>query len=148
MTIREAVAADTPVLLEMGARFITSSSYAGVMAVVPEWQGKVVEALLDQGGCFVLDTVDGVVGMLGLLLGPLPMTGDLAAMECMWWVEPDWRHGRAALALWAHGEAWARAQGATCIQMLQPRGQDALGVLYRRHGYVALETTWHKRLVA
>lgn len=150
MIVRPATEADTPVLLDMGARFIASSSYAAVMAVVPARQAEVVQMLLEQGGCFVLETQDaienGIVGMLGLALGPLPLTGELAAMECMWWVEPGYRQHRAALYLWDVAEDWARSQGAVCIQMLQPHGQEALGVLYRRHGYVPIETTWHKRL--
>jgi hypothetical protein len=146
VTIRTAVESDLPVLLEMGARFIQSSRYAEVMAVVPEQQSRLFEALLDQGGCFVLESAGGIVGMLGLLLGPLPLTGEVAAMECMWWVEPGFRHQRAALDLWAFGEDWAASQGAVSIQMLQPSGQEALGVLYRRRGYVPIETMWHKRL--
>jgi hypothetical protein len=148
MTVRPATEADVPVLIEMGCRFIASSRYAGLMAAVPAQQAQLTATLLAQGGCWVLEGPEGVVGMLGLVLAPLPMTGELAALECMWWVEPGWRHGASALQMWEEGEAWARNQGATCIQMIQPVGQEALGVLYRRRGYVAVETTWQKPLAA
>ena len=144
--VREAEQADMPALLAMGRRFIESSAYAAHMAVVPSRQVEVVETLLAQGGCWVLESPDGtVVGMLGLVLAPLPLTGELAALEAMWWCEPEWR-GHGARQMWWQAEDWAREQGATCIQMIQPVDNVRLGDTYRRAGYVPVETTWHKAL--
>lgn len=148
--VRHATEADVPALLEMGRRFIESSAYADHVAVVPARQVEVIDTLLAQGGCWVLESPDGPgpVGMLGLVLAPLPLTGELAALEAMWWVEPAWRGGQGAKQMWLQAEDWARAEGATCIQMLQPVDQPQLALVYRRAGYAPLETTWHKRLDA
>ena len=148
-SVRVATEADRPALLEMGRRFIESSSYRDHLAVVPQQQSAVIDALLSQGGCWVLDPPPGggsPVGMLGVVLAPLPLTGELAALEAMWWVEPHARGGMGARRMWLHAEDWARAHGAVWMQMLQPADQPLLADVYRRAGYVAVETAWMKRL--
>lgn len=147
LVVRAATEADVPTLLEMGRRFIETSVYREHMAVVPRRQAEVVATMLRQGGCWVLVPADGgsPVGMLGVVLAPLPMTGELAALEAMWWVEPEWR-GRGSLAMWRTAEQWAYAQGAVWVQMLQPVDQVALGAVYRRRGYAPIEVAWMKRI--
>lgn len=146
MTVRHAGDYDRPILLEMGRHFIDSTSYQATTPVRPEHLDAVVTALLAQGGCWVLEREGWVVGMLGVLLGPLPLTGEPCAMEVMWWVEPGARRsGQGAVALWHLAEEWARTQGAVGMQMLQPVDNPRLALLYARRGYTAVETTWYRR---
>jgi GNAT superfamily N-acetyltransferase len=146
--IRLATSADTADLVRMGLQFIAESGYRGLVTPSVDAQRAVVELLLEQGGCWVAVAGDQVVGMFGVALTPLPVTGELAGVEMMWWLDPQWRRGTLAMRLWMTGETWARDHGALWFQMIQPYGDERTGVLYRRRGYVPLESTWTKRLAA
>lgn len=143
--VRLAGEMDRRVLLDMGKRFIASTSYHATTPVRAERLNEVVTALLHQGGCWVLEHDEWVVGMLGVLIAPVPLTGEPCAMEVMWWVEPDYRGRGGALQMWHAAEAWAEAHGATAMQMLQPVDNAGLATLYGRRGYVPIETVWYRR---
>jgi len=83
-----------------------------------------------------------------IALTPLPVSGELAGVELFWWLDPQWRRGTTAVRLLELGETWAFANGAVWLQMIQPIGNDRLAEFYRRRGFLALETTWQKRLAA
>jgi GNAT superfamily N-acetyltransferase len=157
-TIRPATSADRAELVRMGLQFIAESGYRGLLTPNVEAQEAVVDVLLEQGGVWVAEVpftgfvgnalLTPIVGMLGIALTPLPVSGELAGVELFWWLDPQWRRGRLALRLLETGEAWARAQGAIWLQMIQPIGNDRLAEFYRRRGYIALETIHQKRLAA
>ncbi|HEV8474583.1 MAG TPA: GNAT family N-acetyltransferase [Methylomirabilota bacterium] len=147
--IRPATAADTADLVRMGLQFIAESGYRGLLTPNPEAQGACIAVLLEQGGCWVVVAgADAIVGMLGIALTPLPVSGELAGVELMWWLDPQWRRGTLGVRLLQVGEAWACAQGAIWLQMIQPVGNVRLGEFYRRRGYAPIESTWQKRLAA
>lgn len=147
--IRLATLEDKPELVRMGCQFIAESSYRGLITPRVEAQERVVDVLLEQGGCWIVETFGGaVVGMLGIALTPLPVSLELAGVELFWWLDPEWRRGTLAVRLLKTGEAWALEQGAIWFQMIQPFGNDRLAEFYRRRGYVPLETSWQKRLAA
>lgn len=148
MRVRPASVDDTEACVEMACRFIAEGPYRELVRVDEAHQARLVAYLLEHGGLFVLE-VDGVVeGMVGLSLVPLPVSGDLTATEIAWWVAPEHRGGGAGVRLWMAAEAWARAQAAVWIQMIAPHGADDVARMYRKRGYVPLETTWQKRLAA
>jgi GNAT superfamily N-acetyltransferase len=147
--IRPATSLDRADLVRMGLQFIDETSYRGLLTPNPDVQGAVVDVLLEQGGVWAVETEMGaIVGMLGIALSPLPISGELAGIEMFWWLDPDWRRGTLGVRLLDRGERWARAQGAIWLQMIQPIGNERLGEFYRRRGYIALETTHQKRLAA
>ena len=146
--IRVASADDKADLVRMGIQFIAESGYRGLLTPVPEQQARVVDVLLEQGGVWVVQAGDVVVGMLGIALTPLPVSGELAGVEMFWWLDPQWRRGTLGVRLLQTGERWAREQGCIWLQMIQPCGADRLAEFYRRRGFVPIETTWQKRLAS
>ena len=150
--IRPATPADTADLVRMGLQFIAESGYRGLLTPNPDAQAACIAVLLEQGGCWVVvagdDGIVETVGMLGIALTPLPVSGELAGVELMWWLDPQWRRGTLGVRLLQVGEAWACAQGAIWLQMIQPVGAERLGAFYRRRGFAPIEMTWQKRLAA
>lgn len=72
--------------------------------------------------------------------GPLRL-----AQESLFWVDPTHR-GRAAPALIAAYEAWARAMGCSRACLAHQGGDARPSALYRRRGYVPTETNFWKAL--
>jgi GNAT superfamily N-acetyltransferase len=146
LAVRRARTEDLAVCQSFAARFL-ETHYAGLLTPNPAKQAELMAIVLEQGGFWVLTAGDTVVGMLGMLLAPLPTNDELAGIECAWWVEPAYRRGGVALELLSRAEAWAVDAGARVVQVMQPAQSDArLGALYARIGYVPLETTWQKRV--
>lgn len=152
MTVRPAVMFDRTAIVRMGCRFIAESSYRGQLYPNPEAQARLAEYLIGHGGMFVADVAGELVGMLGLIAVPLPSSGEIAITECAWWVEPEWRRSSAAGRLFYAGEKWAAQQAralgldSIAIQMIAPFGSRDVEEIYRRRGYLPLETTFQKRL--
>lgn len=107
--IRAATLADVPRLVAMGAQFLGSSSYAATLADSPDQMARVASFLIaDARGLLVVSTAAGrVTGMLGMMIFPHFLSGELVAGELFWWVEPEARG--AGLRLLRHAEAWAAA---------------------------------------
>lgn len=146
LLVRPATEEDWPAI---GARLeaFIDVHYTGLLPQRPDAQHALVEALIDIGGLWVLVDEAEVVGFIGIVVVPLPSTGELAGIECAWWVDPPYRLGAVALELLRRAETWAVAQGATVLHLTQPAiGADRLVTLYRRLGYQVLETTWQKRV--
>jgi GNAT superfamily N-acetyltransferase len=142
--IREATAADIPRLVDMGTRFLTETVYAGRVLVNPAAMTRTLELLLtsDDGGLFVSEQDGAVTGMIGLLAFEHPITGERAAQELFWWVEPESRgHG---VRLLKRGEEWAATVGAQHLHMIAPT--PAVGQLYERLGYGYLESAYQKAI--
>lgn len=147
-TIRPAAAADAPALTVMARRFLETEYGDRVPVINDESLGGLVSAFCggdnpDVAG-FVAD-VDGVlIGMLGLAISVQPMSGERIAAEIAWWIEPEARGARTALSLLATGEAWARAHGATVLQMIAPNAR--VQQFYERVGFTHVEAIYQRRL--
>lgn len=145
-TIREATAADLPALHGMVQEFLQTSRYGLVLSAEP---GRVeaTVGLLEALGGVVLVADDGgtLVGLLALVVGPHPLTGEVVAEELAWWVAPVARYGRVGLRLLRAAEAWARDQGVVWLTLADPLALDTVG-RYARFGYTAIETRSIKRL--
>lgn len=142
--IREATADDIPRIVEMGARFI-DTEYPGAVRFNAQQIGAMATALMNgNGAVFVVETEGRVAGMMAMTTYEHCLSGDLIATEVVWWVEPESRGGRAAFHLFAEGEKWARAKGATKLQMIAP--SDKVGKLYERLGFERIEVHYQRSL--
>lgn len=142
--MREAVLADVPALVQMGQRFRQETAYADRLRNNPEQMTALAEKLIaDANGVVFVTERDGVlVGMIGLLLFAHHLSGDLTVGELFFWVEPEHRgHGVRLLRC---AERWARAMGATTMQMIAPT--TAVGQFYERLGYAEIEVAYEKVL--
>lgn len=136
--IRDAALADVPAIVRMGVRFATGE-YARLLTVNEQALAILASHMIQNAACgaWVLECDGVVVGMLGMTTYPQAMSGETIATEMVWWMEPEARGGRGALRLLEHGKTWARAQGATRLQMIAPNTH--VGAFYERLGFQLLE---------
>lgn len=90
-----------------------------------------------------------VVGIIGCLVAPFLLNKNYKmATEVMWWVEPEARGTAAASMLMDVAEQLAKIDGcyALCMSLLTKTSPKALGRVYERRGYEALESTYMKVL--
>lgn len=149
LRIRRATPLDLATCVRMAVRFAQEPPYGGLLPVNVGQLEVLVTFLFDHGGAFVAQLEDGeVVGMIGAHVTVHAIAGELVGNEVAWWVEPEHRGGSTALRLLAAAESWARDQGAVRFQMIAPAGASALRDLYRRRGYVEVETVFQRDLAA
>lgn len=100
-------------------------------------------ALLNPGSCAFVHDVDGVAR--GVLIadavdhrfGPVR-----AAYEFMFWIDPQYRGGLAAVRLIETYKDWARQQGCVIARMSRFEGDDEVDALYSRCGGRPVERTF------
>lgn len=150
MTIRPATDDDRAALATMVQHFLESTPYG---ALFPEVTRRDVDAVVDlvlelvesSGGFVAVAEVNGaVVGLIAILHQVHVLTGQPYGDELCWWVEPSFRG--AGPRLLAAAEAWARTNGLLMFRMVAPSDSPAVGRLYERRGYRALETSYVKTL--
>ncbi len=142
--IRVATVGDLPALVALGQRFREESVYADRLAENPDQMVTLGTKLLSEphSTIFALERQQQIVGMIGLTIFPHPISGVITAAEVIFWVNPDHRgHG---LALLRRAEAWARAKGATTLQLVAPTRE--VETLYQRLGYAVWEVAYVKEL--
>lgn len=146
-TIREATAADLPALHAMALEFLATSRYGALLTAERPQIDALVTLLQTSGAGVVLVACDGeiLIGMLALIVGPHPLSGELMADELAWWVAPLAREGRVGLRLLRAAEGWAVAHGVVWLTLVEPLALEAVG-RYARLGYTAIETRSVKRL--
>lgn len=142
--IREAATDDVDRLVAMGRRFRDDTVYASRVRENVEQMAALTHRLIadENGLLLVVERAGTVVGMIGALLFPHHMSGDLTAGELFFWMEPE--HRGYGVRLLVRAERWARERGATTMQMIAP--SEEVGILYRRLGYSPLEVAYEKRL--
>ena len=154
-SIREAREADKPRLLELAQHFLDSSAYGKLLRPAPGMVRQVIDLVFEHGQVFVAEVPDTrryladpptVVGMLGVIVVPHPVTGEDFVDEVAWWVEPAWRTGTTGPRLLRYMEHWAVTQGLHMVKMVSPADAPDVGEFYRRSGYMAAETAWVKVL--
>jgi GNAT superfamily N-acetyltransferase len=142
--IREATLADLPRLVEMGVRFIAQTAYAELVQADPERMQSIAEGVLEasNGTVFVSEHDGTITGMIGVLVYPHPFSNEPTGFDLFWWVEPEARgHG---VRLMRAAEAWAKARGATKMQMVAP--SPRVEELYARLGYRPIEVAYQRSL--
>ncbi len=149
-TIRQAKAADHDRIVDMALRFLSATRYGFfIRGVTIESMHTFVQLVREMGTILLLegDGPVGVVGMLGLIVMPHPMTGREEAAEVAWWIEPEHRGGRGGYHLLCGAEEWARHRGVECLKMVAPADSQT-GQFYEALGYQAVETVYQKFLDA
>lgn len=144
MIIREATLEDVPAAARMGVHFLAGTRYR-VFASSEAALSALIHLVLEHGVGFVAEVDGTLVGMLGLLVGPHPLTGERYADEVCWWTEPGARGLGAGPRLLKAAEEWSLHAELDMIKMVAPEGTD-VGRFYLRHGYEAVETAYMKRL--
>ena len=143
--IRPGVEADAPQLVRMAKRFLEETAYGALLQPSDATLGELV-ALVDQiGQVYVAEVLGEVVGMIAVLPLPHPADGRMYADEVAWWVEPEHRTGRIGPQLLRAVEDWSRDQGLFMVKVTAP-ANTAVGVFYRRAGYLEVETAYVKVL--
>ena len=142
MGLREATVDDLPQIVAMGRAFREAHYAEFIVENVPRMETQ-ARALIEGESSLLLvaEGPSGLVGMIGMMLFPHFLSGELVAGELFWWVDPDHR-GFAGLRLLKQAEKWAVEHGAARIQMIAPTLE--VGRIYRRLGYQWIETGFQK----
>jgi GNAT superfamily N-acetyltransferase len=133
-------------MIAMFRRFIENSQYRSLLSDSP----LAVEAMLtgmlntDAAAIFVADQEGATVGMLGVIDYPHAMSGEHFAAEVFWWLDPG--HRGSGGWLLRRAEKWARARGATRMQMMSPFDNPRVGTMYQAVGYAPVEVIYQKDL--
>lgn len=145
MTIRTAVAEDTPEIVAMAERFVAQTSYRNLIAIDPARVAETVRTLVaGSGAIFVAQRAGGdLVGMIALTVYDHPFSGDRVVSELAWWVEPGNR-GRVGLWLLKRAEQWANEVGAVWLQMIAPTPE--VEQMYERLAFVPIERSYQRRV--
>lgn len=146
MTIRPAVTADIPDLVAMVERLTATSAFQQGTVFDAPTVTAVITGLVEMphGGLFVAQGAGGdLVGMIGVVSSPHPISGEAIVTQVCWWVDPPSR-GRVGWLLLRAAETWAHTRGASALQMVAPNAHFAKG--FSRHGYVEAGTVFERRL--
>lgn len=144
--MRIATRSDVARLVEMGERFIAETAYREFIAFNREALEALMAGMIGKTNCviFVEEVSTSIVGMLGMHVYRHPMSNERVAAEAFWWVEPEHRKSSIGIDLLTRGEAWAKANAATKIQMIAPN--DRVGRLYKTRGYRKFEEQYQRDL--
>lgn len=150
MNVRQATCDDIPALSVIGLRFASAVPHGEELIPSCEDISASIESFISAGGVvFMAENGDKLYGVLAAVAAPVWYSpGSLVASEQGWWVSPEYRGGRAALALIDAYEKWARdivAKGLTLCLMTGSM-EEKLHDLYLRRGYAEVERTYYKKL--
>lgn len=99
------------------------------------------------GELYVAEENDRIVATLGATFAPDPFTGILTALECFWYVLPEFRKTGVGLTLLDCFEQRAQMRGCKQILMVHFAHMGAsLQKLYEGRGYSLLEQTFRKEI--
>lgn len=142
--IRQATAEDLGTLVEMGLRFIASTSYRGRLAANPGQIAHLMQGLIwaDDGTLLVAEDDGKIAGMIGVCIYVHPISGERIAGELFWWMQPEQRGDGVKLLKAA--EAWADEKCAVRMQMIAP--DEKVAKAYQALGYGRLEEVWQRDL--
>ncbi|HKA75308.1 MAG TPA: GNAT family N-acetyltransferase [Xanthobacteraceae bacterium] len=146
MIIRAATRADQPALVAMAGEFLAATRYGTLLTADAASVGHALALIEALGGlALVAEDAGALVGMLALVVGPHPLTGEPTAEELVWWAAPTARYAQVGLRLLKAAEAWAVAQGIVWLVLVEPLPRETVS-RYGRLGYTAIETRSVKRL--
>lgn len=127
----------------MGIRFVAETDYHETIKIDPESASATVRGLIENPDAAVFVSGNGTLtGMIGMLAYSHPFSGERAAFELFWWVDPEARGD--GIRLLRAAEGWAREQGIHKMQMIAPT--ERVGVLYKRLGYKHVECAFQRSL--
>ena len=143
--IREATAEDMPALLDIAERFFAATGYAEFTTYSPNETQKTLEHLIEgEDGIILVLDLDGVKGVVGGLVYPFYMSGDLTGQELFWWSDVK----SEGLSLLDAVEAAAKEKGAKTFTMmsLDNLSPERLDKIYLAKGYTRSEHTYIRSL--
>ncbi len=145
--VRQATMEDVPAVQAMFAEFVRSTQYQKYVGQNPEASTALIAQLVahEDGGLFVVQAEDGLIGMFGVMVYSHPFSGERVAVEAFWWLNPD-RRGYGVYLL-RRAESWAKEKGAKRLSMMAPCDKPRVAEIYERLGYEAVELTYQKDLV-
>jgi GNAT superfamily N-acetyltransferase len=146
--IRVATLADVPDLVQLGARFLSSSVYAAHFPVNPAQMAELATHLITTGdGAIFVSAVNGdaPTGMIAALCYPHAWSGTRVCGELALFVNPEAR-GSAGARLVKTAEHWAQEHGAAQSHLVSPAGEERVEALYAVLGYTPLERGWVRAL--
>lgn len=147
MEVRKAEPQDIPRIVELGRRFLLEGPYKDQLKDNPEEATAFAFAVMNHlnGKILVSHGDHGVNGVFCFIVNPHYFSGEMTAMELIWYVEPESRPGGIALKLLAEAENWARELGVKRMQLTAPT--EEVGKLYRYcGGYKKIEVTYQRTL--
>lgn len=143
MIIREATVADADAVVAMGLTFLRLVYQGLIIGNAAAMRATALGLIASSDAVvYIAEAHEAPIGMLGMMVYTHPMSGARTASEVMWWMDPA-RRG-AGVRLFRLGEAWARAQGATIVQMIAPSVE--VERFYARVGYAPVERTFQRRI--
>lgn len=142
--IRAATEGDVPRIMEMGLTF-QRLYYADKMPENREQLESTVRGLLtnEKARILVSENGHGVDGMISFVVTPHPFSGELDALELVWWVEPEAR-GTLGLRLLREAGQAAAQMGAKKLVMISPT--PTIDQLYKKLGYTEVEKVFQRSL--
>jgi GNAT superfamily N-acetyltransferase len=95
--------------------------------------------------CCIIHDVEGTAqGVLMALATQHPFGPVIVAKENLWWIDPAYRGGTAALRMLDEYERWARSLGARFTGIAGMADDPRVATLYARRGYRVAETHYLK----
>lgn len=149
--LRIAKELDQPIVTQLVEKFFKNTQY-GYLPVDHEALNSLAGEFLQgdnrQKICLLWEKEGKVQGIIGGQMVSVPFLNRKAAVECMWWVEPEARGTEAATSLLDAFEYWGKLQGADFMQMMcmPDRVGKALDRWYTRRGYRLTELTYTKEI--
>lgn len=145
--IRRAVAADKFRALMLARSFHAAAALPFPFS--PMHAAAVFDASLRNADrlCLVLEIAGKVEGVLVAQAGPHAFGPFKVASELMWWIEPAHRGSGAALRMIAAYEEWARSRDCQFAHIVGLGSDPAVGRIYERRGYQAVERHFMKPLI-
>jgi GNAT superfamily N-acetyltransferase len=148
VNVRRATIEDVPAIVEMSAKFYTTTDYSKFAPMGAETVADLAATLVDTGVMLVAESDGDVVGMVGLFVAPYMFNRDfVVAHEVVWWVEPGAQGAGVGRALLNAVEPACRELGVSAIQMVHlSTSPPQAAELYRRMGYAHSETGFLKEI--
>jgi GNAT superfamily N-acetyltransferase len=148
--IRHATLEDVPQIVEYANEFLSHDPISA-LRVNNSKIANLVESFIIKGPkehlLLVSFDEEGIVGVLAAFLVSPMFSDDKIAVECLWYLEPEYRTSRRGIDLANAFEYWAKMVGANIVQYGNPTGIGSdLASFYERLGAKPFETVYYKAL--
>lgn len=139
---------DPGALIALGQQFFLEFKLPGIFSgdfFVGMWEQILRDA---KGAMWVSIQGDAVVGGIGGVVTPDLFTGDVMVIEAFWFMHPMCRGTLDSVKLLTSFEEWGALIGAKRVVMvhLDTSEETAAEGIYRRRGYMPLETSHYRAL--
>lgn len=142
LKIRPADPQDADQLLALGERFFEFSQFSGFVAFDSAGCKESVLSIIRDGIAYVAE-IDGEIigGILGVIVPVWFSPRHVVAAELGWWIDEQYRGGRAGVMLLRAFEGAAKVAGAVAVSMsdLSAGGTWPAGRLFEKLGYSVVE---------